>query len=139
LSRRSWLAEDNILWVRSTPFDPAFREEGYLDNSLREDLQALRSVPGVRAATNTFCLPWQGGGSSTELRAAHSKGEFLRTQVYGVDEGAFPTLGVGLTGGRDLTPRAVETCGQRVRPRPEAPRANGAVAEPQRPTVLGPA
>ena len=60
--------DDNIVNVRSTPFDPAFREDGYLDNSLKEDLAALRALPGVRAASNTYFLPWQGGGSSTELK-----------------------------------------------------------------------
>ena len=70
--RASGFDDDNILVVHSVPFDPAFREDGYLDNNRNQDLDLLRALPGVRAASNTHFLPWNGGGSSTELRAAGS-------------------------------------------------------------------
>src|SRR5512132_2987493 len=66
--RASGFDDANIVSLRSTPFDPAFKEDGYLDNALRADLEALRAVPGVRAVSNSRFLPWQGGGSSTEMR-----------------------------------------------------------------------
>ena len=74
--------DSNIVTLRSTPFEPAFKEDGYLDNSLRADLEALRSTPGVVAVTNSRFLPWQGGGSSAEMRPVGPKGEMLRTQIY---------------------------------------------------------
>ena len=100
--RASGFDDENLVNVRSTPFEKAFKEDGYLDNALAADLQSLRSMPGVRAASNTRFLPWQGGGSSTEMRPAGGKGEMLRTQIYNADEGTLDTLGVGLAEGRNF-------------------------------------
>jgi len=100
--RASGFDDENLVNVRSTPFEKAFKEDGYLDNALDADLQSLRSMPGVRAASNTRFLPWQGGGSSTEMRPAGGKGEMLRTQIYNADEGTLDTLGAGLAEGRNF-------------------------------------
>ena len=100
--RVSGFDDENLVNVRSTPFEKAFKEDGYLDNALAADLQSLRSMPGVRAASNTRFLPWQGGGSSTEMRPAGGKGEMLRTQIYNADEGTLDTLGAGLAEGRNF-------------------------------------
>ena len=107
--KESGFDDANILSVRSTPFDPAFKEEGYRDNSLKADLAALRSTPGVLAATNSGFLPWQGGGSSTEMRVAGSKGEMMRTQIYNADEGTFDTLGVKVVEGTTFTAEQTDT------------------------------
>jgi len=40
--------DDNIILARTSPFEPAFKEDGYLDNVLARDVAALRAVPGVR-------------------------------------------------------------------------------------------
>src|SRR5207245_8867716 len=109
---------------------PACKEDGYLDNARRQDLEALRALPGVRAATNTYFLPWQGGGSSTELRAAGSRGEMLRTQVYNADEGTLAALGVGVTAGRAFTAEDVELGPQQLRELRRAPRARGEAGRP---------
>jgi putative ABC transport system permease protein len=105
----------NLVSVRSTPFDPAFREDGYLDNALRADLEALRSVPGVAAVTNTRFLPWQGGGSSTEVRPVGPKGEMLRTQIYNADEATFDALGVKVVEGTGFTAEHTEADTLRMR------------------------
>ena len=65
---KSGFDDDNIIRVASRPFAPAFKEDGYLDNSLRQDMAVLRAIPGVKAVSNTRFLPWQGGGSSMETR-----------------------------------------------------------------------
>ena len=98
--RKSGFDDDNIVSVRSTPFDPAFKEDGYLDNALKDDLAKLRAMPGVVGVTNTNFLPWQGGGSSTELRPEGSKGERMRTQIYNADEGTLDALGIRIVEGR---------------------------------------
>jgi putative ABC transport system permease protein len=115
MAQPSGFDDDNIVRVTSNPFDKAFREDGYLDNVLREDLQVLRSTPGVRAVTNTNYLPWQGGGSSTEMRPAGSKGEMFRTQVYNADEGTLDTLGIQVTEGRSFTREEAERDTLRLR------------------------
>jgi putative ABC transport system permease protein len=95
--------DENLLSVRSTPFDKAFEEDGYLDNAVRQDLDAIRSVPGVVEASNTRFLPWQGGGSSMEARVVGSKGEMVRNQVYNADESTIAALGARLIEGRNFT------------------------------------
>ena len=95
--------DENLVSVRSMPFDKAFEEDGYYDNAVRQDLDVIRSVPGVVAVSNTRFLPWQGGGSSMETRIAGSKGEMVRNQVYNADESTLATLGARLIEGRNFT------------------------------------
>ena len=104
MTRASGFDDANLVRVNSTPFEKDFREEGYLDNALAADLRSLRSMPGVRAASNTRFLPWQGGGSSTQMRPAGGKGEMLRTQIYNADEHTLP--GARHLGGRGPRLRA---------------------------------
>jgi putative ABC transport system permease protein len=113
--RVSGFDDANLIRVTSNPFDKAFKEDGYLDNALRKDVEVLRAVPGVRAVSNTNFLPWQGGGSSTELRVARAKGEMFRTQIYGGDEGVLDALGINVTEGRYFTREDVERDSQRLR------------------------
>jgi putative ABC transport system permease protein len=105
----------NLLSVRSTPFEKAFEEDGYYDNAVREDLDAIRSVPGVVAVSNTRFLPWQGGGSSMETRVLGSKGEMLRNQVYNADESTLAALGARLVEGRNFTRDEVDAEVIRIR------------------------
>jgi putative ABC transport system permease protein len=115
MAQPSGFDDENIVRVTSNPFEKAFREDGYLDNVLRQDLDLLRSTPGVRAVSNTNFLPWQGGGSSTEMRIAGSKGEMFRTQIYNADEGTFEALGVGLGEGRAFSREEAERDTLRLR------------------------
>ena len=101
--------DDNLIRVNSRPFAPAFKEDGYLDNSVRNDLAVLRALPGVKAASNTRFLPWQGGGSSMETRVLGSKSPMQRNQVYNADEGTLATLGSRLIEGRNFTREETES------------------------------
>jgi putative ABC transport system permease protein len=109
LSTPSGFDDANLLSVGSQPFVPEFKERGYQGNVLRQDLEALRSTPGVKEVSNTRFLPWQGGGSSTELRVAGSKGPLLRTQIYNADDGTLATLGTNLFEGRTFTRQETES------------------------------
>lgn len=112
---QSGFDDDNIIRVTSRPFEKAFQEDGYLDNSLRQDLAALRAIPGVVAVSNTRFLPWQGGGSSMETRVAGSKGEMQRNQVYNADEATLAALGARLIEGRNFTREETESEALRLR------------------------
>ena len=101
--------DDNLIRVASRPFAPAFKEDGYLDNSVRKDLAALRAIAGMKAASNTRFLPWQGGGSSMETRVLGSKGPMQRNQVYNADDGTLATLGSNLIEGRNFTKEETES------------------------------
>jgi putative ABC transport system permease protein len=131
MTRSSGFDDANLVRVGSTPFEKEFREEGYLDNALAADLQSLRSMPGVRAASNTRFLPWQGGGSSTEMRAAGTRGEMLRTQVYNADEQTMQTLGVPVTEGRDFNQEEVVRDTVRLRTLNASQRDQGADGRPR--------
>ncbi len=112
---KSGFDDGNIIRVASRPFAPAFKEDGYLDNSLRQDIAVLRAIPGVKAVSNTRFLPWQGGGSSMETRVLGSKGEMLRNQVYNADEGTLDALGARLIEGRNFTREETESEALRMR------------------------
>ncbi|MEO8190818.1 MAG: FtsX-like permease family protein [Acidobacteriota bacterium] len=130
MGRSSGFDDDNILSVRSTPFAPAFKEDGYLDAALRKDLDAVKAIPGVVAVSNTRFLPWQGGGSSTTTRVLGSKGEFLRNQVYNADESTLETLGSRLVEGRNFTRQEVESDTRRLREVTTSNRPLGADGKP---------
>ncbi len=105
LKVESGFDDENLLWVGSRPFAEAFREDAYLHHAIDSDLVTLRTLPGVRAASNTSFIPWIGGGSSTEVRLG---GNRYRTQIYGVDPAVFDTLGVTVIQGRNFTPAELE-------------------------------
>jgi putative ABC transport system permease protein len=131
MTRASGFDDANLVRVASTPFEKEFREEGYLDNALAADLRSLRSMPGVRAASNTRFLPWQGGGSSTEMRAAGGKGEMLRTQIYNADEQTLSALGISVAEGRDFGPEEVARDTERLRALSRTQRETGADGRPR--------
>jgi putative ABC transport system permease protein len=110
LGRSSGFDDPNLLWVRVSNWDPALAPD---DESglvlLRDDLAAVRALPGVRAATSTSFVPWIGGGSSNELIVAGTEMERLRTQTYSVDDHALETLGIELVAGRWLTRAEIES------------------------------
>ena len=107
--------DENLVSLRSTPFDPAFKEDGYLDNSLRQDLEALRALPGVVAATNTCFLPWQGGGSSTELKPVGAQGRDAAHADLQRRRGHVRGAGRQVTEGRAFTREHVDTDTLRLR------------------------
>src|SRR4029450_3018134 len=131
MTHASGFDDANLVSVRSTPFEKAFKEEGYLDNALAQDLQSLRALPGVRNASNTRFLPWQGGGSSTEMRPAGSKGERRRTEIYNGDEATLDALGVPLSEGRNFTREEVERDTVRLRTLTASKREMGADGLPR--------
>jgi putative ABC transport system permease protein len=130
LAIQSGFDDENIVRVTSRPFAAAFKEDGYLDNSLREDLAALRAITGVKAVSNTRFLPWQGGGSSMESRPLGSKGEMLRNQVYNADESTLAALGAKLIEGRNFTREESESETLRMRQIFAKPRPSGADGMP---------
>ena len=92
--------------------------------------RSLRALPGVKAASNTRFLPWQGGGSSMESRVLGSKGEMLRNQVYNADEATLETLGSRLIEGRNFTREEVEADTKRLRDLTNSNRPRGADGQP---------
>jgi len=102
--RPTGLDVESILVVHTQPFDPAFEEEAFVDDTRVADLRALRAFPGVRAATAIAQIPLSGGGSSTGRKATGSTTETIGAPYFVVADDALETLGVELAGGRGFVP-----------------------------------
>jgi putative ABC transport system permease protein len=73
------------------------------DVVMREDVQLLRSLPGVVAATIISSVPLSGGGSSTMyFTQPGEKGVSSPVNYFEIDEHGLDTLGVKLVAGRNF-------------------------------------
>ncbi|HEX3578417.1 MAG TPA: ABC transporter permease, partial [Thermoanaerobaculia bacterium] len=61
INKKSGFDDDNIVWVRTKPFSPAFKDLNYRISAVNADLRTIKGIPGVVAVSNTNFLPWQGG------------------------------------------------------------------------------
>ena len=100
LARKSGFPDNDLISVYSFPFLKDFEDRQYMVNQTRQDLAALRAMPGVVSASNSRLRPWQGGGSSGTLKPLGSQTDPLRTQQYCADQDMTKTLGVNLIAGR---------------------------------------
>ena len=101
MNRPTGMDVDNIIMVASSAFTQDYDTKG----SLREDLEALRAIPGVRAATVINQIPLSGGGDSNGYRASTDvpSHEGISANNYMCDEQCVDTLGIELESGRSFT------------------------------------
>jgi putative ABC transport system permease protein len=89
----------NTFIVGIAPVGTTFNGEA----AVREDLQLLRSLPGVVAATTINAVPLSGGGSSTRyFTEPGEKGKTSDVNYFEVDEHGLDALGVKLAAGRNF-------------------------------------
>src|SRR5512141_1434470 len=89
----------NTFVVAFAPIGKTFNGEV----AMREDVQLLRNLPGVAAATTINAVPLSGGGSSTEYYTEPGeKGKTSPGNYFEVDEQGIATLGVKLVEGRNF-------------------------------------
>ena len=94
----------NVFFVSWVPSGDRFQGEA----TMREDLQVLRGLPGVVAATTVNAIPLSGGGSSTAMfTEPGEKGRRGDINYFEVDEQGLDTFGVQLAEGRNLDAAAV--------------------------------
>ena len=99
INRPNGIDVENVFAVAFMPLGDKFQGEA----TMREDLQALRSVPGVRAATVVNALPLSGGGSSTAVYTQpNEKGKRAPVNYFEVDEQGLETFGAPLAEGRNF-------------------------------------
>jgi putative ABC transport system permease protein len=99
ISRPTGIDDQNIFVVSSSGFASDFD----YDTSLREDLNYLRSIPGVISAIAANGVPLSGGGSSTNLNTVPGKPSAGQNGNYfTVDEHGLETLGLRLIAGRNF-------------------------------------
>jgi putative ABC transport system permease protein len=104
VNRPSGMDETSLFTVTSLGFAPDFDLRG----SLRQDLEALRSIPGVIDATTINSVPLSNGGWSEGITTLpESVPEEQRkntpTAIYILDEHGVNTLGAHLVAGRNFT------------------------------------
>jgi putative ABC transport system permease protein len=97
---RSGFDDANIVRVRARPFTPDFQEAPFIRTTIDADLEALRSIPGVRAVANTSFQLWEGGGSSSDVRRSGDTRAPIRSQAYYATAGITETLGLAISEGR---------------------------------------
>ena len=99
MGRPTGIDEDNIFTFNSTGFDPDmdFR------TLVAEDLDAMRSLPGVRNAMMTNSTPIRNGGWGQQLQTEPGEDkDSIGTGIYFVDEHGIDTFGVNLVAGRNF-------------------------------------
>ncbi|WP_342316174.1 FtsX-like permease family protein [Lysobacter sp. FW306-1B-D06B] len=104
VNRPSGMDEQSLFTITSLGFAPDFDLRG----SLRQDLEALRSIPGVVDATTINSVPLSNGGWSEGLETQpdsvpQEQRKNTPTALYIVDEHGVNTLGAHLVAGRDFT------------------------------------
>ena len=89
----------NTFIVAFAPVGKRFNGE----TAMREDVQMLRALPGVVAATTINAVPLSGGGSGTRyFSQPDQKGKSSQVNYFEVDEQGVDTLGVKLIEGRNF-------------------------------------
>ena len=101
VTRDSGMDEKNVLVVVAEPFAPEFREFDYAKQVFREDLAALRAMPGVVAASATYSVPLGGSGNWTGRSVEGSEIE-AGAPYFTVGKDFLKTLDVKLAAGRDF-------------------------------------
>jgi putative ABC transport system permease protein len=89
----------SIFFVSWVPSGERFQGEA----TMREDLQVLRALPDVEAATTVNAVPLSGGGSSTSMYTEPGeKGRRGDINYFQVDEQGLQTFGARLAEGRNF-------------------------------------
>ena len=105
------LAEQQIAQVSYTSYSEQAGDVFYFNQLVDRDLEAIRALPGVKAASAIAPTPLQGGGSSTQRKPVGADPtRLVRCPRYSVDPHFLETLGLDLVAGRNFTrfrPRAI--------------------------------
>lgn len=100
MQRESGIDEANSFYLSSAAFSPSFNPKV----SVREDLTALRQLPGVANAIQINAIPISGGGWSMGLQTeAGAEHDGIGVAVYMVDEQGVDTLDLDIIAGENFT------------------------------------
>jgi putative ABC transport system permease protein len=103
LAKESGFDDEHMALIRSNPFAEGLNKQEVLDQLVDSDLETLRAMPGVRAASNTTLSPWEAGGSITAIRIPGTRDEPMESQFYAADSSTFDALGIPVVQGRGFT------------------------------------
>lgn len=104
MNRDPGIDVDNVIVVYARGFGEGFDVE----DSVRNDIDLVKSIPGVVAASVTNQVPLSGSGSGTGLRTVPKEEiQPVSTARYQWSEEGLDALGVELTRGRNFYPQEV--------------------------------
>jgi len=106
INRPKGIDSDNILVVHSYGYGPTYDHL----QTVRRDLDTLRAIPGVVAATSTSGIPMSGGGSQNAFGRTPeaAKTTTVSGNIYELNEQGVAALGVKLIEGRAFTKEEVQ-------------------------------
>jgi len=105
IDRPPGIDSDNLIFVQSYGFGPGYDHRA----TVREDLELLRAMPGVVAATSINALPMSGGGRQSNYGVVPDPDKAQTVvNTYDVDEAGAAALGVKLAAGRAFTQQEVQ-------------------------------
>ncbi len=105
MGRPTGIDTHNIFFVQSYGFGPTYDHK----DTLRRDLDMIRAIPGVVAASAVNAIPLSNTGSSATFGAeADPTKVTLEAAYYRTDEHALDMFGVQLAEGRFFKPEEVE-------------------------------
>lgn len=106
IGRPSGMDSDNLIFVQSFGFGPTYDHR----STVRQDLDLMRSLPGVLHAASISGIPLSGGGSASLFRPAPDveRASGIDGNTYEVDEHAIDALGVKLVAGRTFTEAEIQ-------------------------------
>lgn len=105
IGRPPGIDSDNLFFVQSYGFGPNYDQR----DTIRRDIDLIRSLPGVVSASSINGIPLSGGGSATNLGASQVREkQTINTNYYTVDERGMESLGVKLLEGRNFTEAEIE-------------------------------
>jgi len=107
IGRPTGMDTANMIWVSSAGFTKDFD----YDASWREDLAAIRAMPGVKAATLISNIPLSGGGSASGFQAKPGEvhpDQSIGGNTYLVDEQGVAALGIKLIAGRPFEAQEIQ-------------------------------
>jgi len=105
MNRETGIDVDNVIIASVRGFGENFD----VVNSITNDIDLVKSIPGVVAATVTNQVPLSGSGSATGLRTTADKSiDGVSTARYRWGEEGLLALGVKLSSGRNFFPEEVD-------------------------------
>lgn len=105
IQRPPGIDSDNLIFAQSYGLGPAYDHR----ETVRRDLDLLRAMPGVTAATSISNIPMSGGGRQAKYGIVPDPDKAQTwVNIYDVDEYGVAALGVKLIEGRAFTQQEVQ-------------------------------
>jgi putative ABC transport system permease protein len=105
INRPSGIDSENLFFVQSYGYGPNYNHR----ETVRHDLDLIRAMPGVVAASVTGGIPLSGGGQATGYSPTTDKNfDPVDGNVYNVDEYGVEAFGITLAAGRSFTEQEIQ-------------------------------